>query len=577
MELLVATALTVSVLTAVTVMVGILGRTVNESRATLEMTDRLRAVTARLQNDLEGVTVSVTAPIDPGIEEGYLKYIEGRNPLFAQDPKDPGTPPPGVWPHAGNTDQPGAAGTPLPDTTVIDHNDILMFTTRSKDKPFMGRAFVRLPNGDIRRQAESQVAEVAWFVRGRTLYRRVLLVLPDFDADLATAAPQPALSHNDLASIAGYPAGTRFSFYQFYDLSVRRHDNGTPDDLSDDYLILNSLGDLTKPENRFAHQSARMESKVTKWDMPFHPHVCVIRRPGVLSTRLTAWHWLGLPTLKETTHPGWGVQGGTAYPSNAGAPLPMFDLTIGGNSIMTGSGTTAAWMSNPYDLQVNPHPFEQQDPQSGSLISPIDTLNDPAGLNPPRTRAEEDVVLENVVGFDVKAWDPEAPVLQYPKNPGPGGGNTVLQPGDRGYPASNDPEWARIINGTSSTYGVAARGAYVDLNYGPNAELSHFSGGSTPKLPLGSLNPGGTYDTWSTHYESDGIDNNNDGLIDPATDGFDTAVGGSTNGLVDDVSEQEAPPPYARPLRGLKVTVRVYEPFSRNIREVTITQDFSRK
>lgn len=587
MELLVATTLTVFVLGAVTVMVGILGRTVNESRAMLEMTDRVRSVTARLQNDLEGITVTMAPPVDPGRNEGYFKYIEGPNPLFSSSANVAADPPPGVWPHAANTDQRDAAGMPMPDTTVIDHNDILMFTTRSKDKPFAGRAFMLLPNwngnlADIakftRRQAESPVAEVSWFIRGRTLYRRVLLVLPDFDADLTSPSHEPALPSNALASIEGHPAGTNFSFYQFYDLSVRRHNNGTPNLLTDDYLIPNSLGDLTKPENRFAHQSPQVASSVTEWAYPFHPHVSLLR-PTTLSTRATAWRWLGLPTLKETAHPRWGAQGGTAYPSNAGAPLPMLDLTIGGSSIMTGSASSilAAWMSNPYDLQVAPHPFEQQNSQSGHLMTAtFDATTDPGNLVPPRTRADEDIVLENVVGFDVKAWDPEAPVLQY-TDPGPGGGITVLEPGDRGYPASNDPEWTKILAGSSSLYAIVSRGAYVDLNYGPTPTMSHFSGSPDAKLALGSLNPGGTYDTWSTHYEADGIDNNRDTFIDPGTDGFDTVTANGIAGIVDDAGEKEAPPPYAVPLRGLKVTIRAYEPFSRKIREVTITQDFSVK
>ena len=41
-------------------------------------------------------------------------------------------------------------------------------------------------------------------------------------------------------------------------------------------------------------------------------------------------------------------------------------------------------------------------------------------------------VLDNVIGFDVKVWDPEAPVLQLTN----GTTVTILHPGDRGYPAS---------------------------------------------------------------------------------------------------------------------------------------------
>jgi hypothetical protein len=43
---------------------------------------------------------------------------------------------------------------------------------------------------------------------------------------------------------------------------------------------------------------------------------------------------------------------------------------------------------------------------------------------------------------------------------------------------------------------------------------------------------------------------------------------------VDDIDEQEAPPPYPAPLRGIQVKIRVFEPDSKQIREVTIVQDF---
>ena len=62
-----------------------------------------------------------------------------------------------------------------PDTTVGDFDDILMFTTRSTGRPFVGKCAA------ARQPIQSDVAEVAWFVRGRTLYRRVLLVAPAHD------------------------------------------------------------------------------------------------------------------------------------------------------------------------------------------------------------------------------------------------------------------------------------------------------------------------------------------------------------------------------------------------------------
>ena len=54
-----------------------------------------------------------------------------------------------------------------------------------------------------------------------------------------------------------------------------------------------------------------------------------------------------------------------------------------------------------------------------------------------------------------------------------------------------------------------------------------------------------------------GMDNNDDGT--PA---------------VDDMGERETMPPYSAPLRGIQVRIRVYEPDSRSVREVTLRQNF---
>ena len=74
-----------------------------------------------------------------------------------------------------------------------------------------------------------------------------------------------------------------------------------------------------------------------------------------------------------------------------------------------------------------------------------------------------------------------------------------------------------------------------------------------------------------------------DGVIDEYTDGYDNAYSGiitnntagglGTNG-VDDASEQEAPPPYAARLSGVQIKVRVFDPDSKQIREVTLTHSF---
>jgi hypothetical protein len=93
------------------------------------------------------------------------------------------------------------------------------------------------------------------------------------------------------------------------------------------------------------------------------------------------------------------------------------------------------------------------------------------------------------------------------------------------------------------------------------------------------------YDTWSLHYENDGLQNTL--APPPPAIGGDTATNGlddDNDGLVDErdlanptLSEFDTHPPYATPLRGIKVTIRTYEPSSQQVREAVVIQNFDTK
>jgi hypothetical protein len=191
------------------------------------------------------------------------------------------------------------------------------------------------------------------------------------------------------------------------------------------------------------------------------------------------------------------------------------------------------------------------------------------------TRVGEDVVLTNVIGFDVRVFDPGAPVGV------PAGGDSAVVPGDSGFAATP----------------VTANGAYVDLgwNKGPYGVVA--TSGQRPRFAdLGELMSGlrpanatgvRVWDTWSTHYESNGFDDDNDGVADEGADGLDNDSDGKVdespydvdgdglfNGAGDDAGELETLPPYRFPLRGVEVRLRCYEPSSRQVRQVTIRHSF---
>lgn len=422
-ELLIATTLSLMLMGAMVYMVGKVGEGVADSRAMLESADRLRLAQSRLQMDLSGITATVSPSLKPENNEGYFEYVEG--------PVGVPTPPmislmqtPDMF--AVNTDNGGAV-----DQTVGDFDDWIGFTTRSKGKPFIGR-YYNTATGQIE-PIEADVAEVVWFLRGHTLHRRVLLVVPNLTLN---SAMTPYYNYNDISA----------------------HTRGG-------VLVPNTLGDLTRRECRFAHPSTgSYDARLWRWNLTSSP----------------ATIFPTLPTLQECTSAGWTTE--RAPPVN---PYQQTALDMWTNTVM------------PENAFITPN----------------------TGI-----RVSDDIILTNVIGFDVKAWDPTAP------------------------------------------NGMGGLGAYVDLGYlnkpflSSTSRLSHL--GQPNSQLVGTANYARVYDTWSTTYYGDYW-----------ADGLDNGAIGS-NGIVDDDAEKTYPPPYPIPLRGIQVKIRVFEPDSKQVREVTVEQDF---
>ena len=236
----------------------------------------------------------------------------------------------------------------------------------------------------------------------------------------------------------------------------------------------------------------------------------------------------------------------------------------------------------------------------------------------------EYLMLNDALAFDVRVYDAGAPLLNVN-----GSNGAVVQPGDPYWPKAA----ATITNQTTYNNTVAGFGAYVDLGWAYQqgttnpAKLNWPPGGqasvSAPLMmssSLPSLPPNtpaalfavprqagwhprsrvrltgypAVYDTWSFHYENNGLDEDNldqdanvltgadegtNGLDDPVP--YDTALNqpsapGSPIAAygVDDAGERETSPPYDAPLRGVKVSLRVYERDARQIREASVTHSF---
>ncbi|MBI3463227.1 MAG: prepilin-type N-terminal cleavage/methylation domain-containing protein [Planctomycetes bacterium] len=617
-EMLVATAVTLLLVGMVVSIFGVLSERVSDARATIEMSDRLRATKQQLQQDLQGVTTVMRPPLRPEQNLGYFEVKEG--------PIGPIVSPQALF-YVDQELNGYTSGVDVADQTIGDVDDLLQFTSRSQHgAPFLGR----FGNGTT----QSDVAEISWFLRGTTLYRRMLLVLPD----------------RQVETLPDFDSNKDYTFYSRYDVSVRQE--GGPFDVflpapTPPRLVTNSLGDLTKRENRYAHQP---------WVYPHHT---------------LYWGALGLPTLRECSYINNNPVAGQRYywpfplsfplPDNAFATTNVPQPTVPGNLALIlpeGSGAALPYGFYPLtkqqiDLWNSPHrtstlAVNPQDIITGTLDNQQSTGAVGANSYMSNNRIAEDVILTDVIQFDVKCWDPGAPVFNMLDSGSPPNVVGTLSPGEQNYLAGALLRF--IADPITPLNRPIGYGAYVDLNYmcltgaeptlpdsvlppGPRSyesalrlmegnlgvpfgtfprpsfahagdlrsplrgrnPISLASLASFPLPPGGTAPPPATYDTWSFHYERDGINQDDDfqldntgnqvggglPLIDEGTNGIDDFTPAFAYfpaqgfvGGVDDDTEMESPPPYRAPLRGIQVKIRVFERDTRQIREVTVVQDF---
>jgi prepilin-type N-terminal cleavage/methylation domain-containing protein len=551
-EMLVAMAITLIMMGGVISMFGVVSEGIKDSRATMEMTERVTAVRSRLQTDLKGCTAEAKPPLRPEDSMGYFEYIEG----IAND-----------WTYT-NFQLPTGAAIPLPPGATIppptvslmgDTDDILMFTSRSRNEPFTGRGLQGPGAAPTPAAVQSQVAEIIWFAvpngivldpstddplvgpsgsntgtRLRTVYRRVMLVAPQL---------QPYV---DAMRVAGDArVGDLLTFQRYFDLSARWDASAMG---GAGNVVLNTLSDVTKRENRFAHY-------IPTGPMPVPgTNVTAAIRPAIVNAPFDD-----------------NVTGDGRY--TAGSNPEVFMAFTGSNASYPPVADPTRWA-----------------PVASLFHSNLCPLQDFAGNArlPALYRQGEDVIASNVLAFDVRAYDPGAPQLLS--------GSTVIGPCDAGYATAG---------GTS----VVSYGGFVDLGYlstltAPAIEpwfssyhaafviqkqyVPPFTSPFNSRAIGGAVGKGGlyidssdftlafpmVYDTWSLHYEADGI---TQGGGRPTVDAIDAASNGidddGANG-VDDAGERETSPPFPHPMRGIMVKIREYDVSTRSTKEVSILHDF---
>jgi type II secretory pathway component PulJ len=510
MELLIATTISIMLMAATVTLFGVVGDKVNAGRAMIETGDRLRATRNRLSADLRGATVSFLPWEQASSGSGYFEVLKGP-------PVDTSNPPTSNTYNVGSASVAVASPNAKPfnrdanaSSTLVGYTqDVLMLTTRSRDVPFTGRA------GST--TIESQVAEVVWYVQPTFNAQGQLQPTYTLYRRQFLVCPvvnnQASVQLQPPAPSAANPNPTK-TYYDNFDISS--HPLYYKDPMTGtqyQYQVFNSLSDLAYRENRFAHNTDKASA--------------------------------GFPNP---------VLGPTQYNSSGAlvpAQLPLL------YSVNSGGSVNAVGATN-YDSLT---PFQATYMPDGS--------QNLAGSQ----RYGEDVVLTNVLSFDIKLWDPGAEVKQDVS----GSTNSALVPSDPGYRNPPSPKPA-----TSTSFNPKQYGAYVDLNYsattypfGMNNDTdgavdttsrSFFAGpyygsGQTSSLWAGRFTSGfATFDTWSLGYE----------YGSKSVNGFDND---SSNG-VNDAGERVTSPPYPVPLRGVQIKIRVYEPTSRQVREVTVTETF---
>jgi hypothetical protein len=678
--MLVAMAITLLMMAAVVTLFANVSNSVRNRRANVEMSGQVRHVRNVLQQDLQGATCPGLTWQRPESNHGYIELIEGQHrdsfPSLLTDGNDDSddngnpdvdgdgdddvdeiVPGDSFLPRANDGSLVQMNGNQVLSTVngLGDYDDILMLTTRNEHEPFVGRVPGNVRLNQTAAQSfrdwteatiQSPLAEVVWFAIEnpteaenannffgepgmRTIYRRTLLIAPwvnpyrfrhpttgqiidTFQFGGNTLKAEPGLMRVldvDREEVAEAIAAI-IAFQDRYDLSVRLE---WDHNIQRWKIMANTLADLTKRENRFGHFGFRYGTGGTNPSTRVFPYPVVSLGSGCkssdpplvflsdpeLRTNSSAQGnaWLGDIGLLKGAIVSFNVeQQSYLDPNRAYAARPFVYiaqtfLTMTANAILNDDGQVVRVVHGPVPLWGE--------------------------------RRGEDVMLTGALAFDLRVFDPGAPLfgMREPLGSATSPISVVLEPSDAGYKAAFlhiDNSGSNGIGFGGTSFPLLGQGAYVDMGYGfwlsPNLPGFASSSATIPwffaprpltdvylagrppaQAEFSQLAPGyNVYDTWSFHYENNGVnedqwrfDGNDwqvvDSSIDEATNGLDD-VGSYSDGFqanatnprlgVDDVGERETAPPYDKPLRGVQVLMRVYEADSRAIRQVRVNQHF---
>ena len=638
-EMLVAMAVTLIMMAALARSFGFVGNQVRDGRADVQLSNQLRDVSTRLSDELDAATVSLR-PADAGYEpNGYFMYYEGpvtdaTSSIFrAQGSGDTlsidggtygdfddylaftATAKAGDW-FVGKvpryildmkTAQLAGTSYMLPsdgsgfDPVVIrsKYAEIIYFASPEYFPTSLpaSPAYIDV-DGDVDLGSGNAV-ENGLPDRMR-IHRRVLLIRPDLN--LASGAlPIQTLGSVNFMQADTWPTASTATIrtgataadgwlygmagvHQQCDLSLRRivSATGAPG-IS---VAANSVADLSKPQNRFAHVRVPNSVLIGSGSASFPTSMPVLalgNAPTILSTITT-----GTPTARIAP---------PATPS-------------------TGPVVTPAGLSG----------FLRPEFVLGNNFTHLDDATDLWGAE----RIGEDLLVNNALSFDVQIYDRNATFVdtsRFDDSPGV----VVVGPSDAGYRGAVAETISQIGTHTKTFANYSEQGGFVDLCYPvlaggslrgwqarrldrrqgtDNAAIgttgsvliTPFSGikdyDATDTVPdvyqpslfkSGKLVSSGTtirlfqptYDTFTNSYERDGflqseLTASSFGKVWSSLAGSGTTDLGS-NGLdddgtfgADDFAEQESSAPFINKPDSIRVTVRLVNPKTRQIRQASV-------
>jgi type II secretory pathway pseudopilin PulG len=203
---------------------------------------------------------------------------------------------------------------------------------------------------------------------------------------------------------------------------------------------------------------------------------------------------------------------------------------------------------------VFPHPLMRNE-----LVDRRKAALDPSGT---LVFTGDDIVLTDTCGFDVRVYSPDSQIYQV--------ANMVVEPGDPGFTAGGSDDGAFVDLGFNIDH-LAGNPPTAGTPFDPNPWF-----GDWPTYKSGCYYPSANgngrelvYDTWTPFYEHDGVAQYSS-PADAGTNGLDDD---GANG-VDDNTERDTMPPYPAPLRGIKVSFRIVEKGTKQVRQTSVVHSF---